>query len=317
MYHRPLWLIPVLFLMVSMSFASITLAWGADLVQKYRPRNPITGGVQIDIYYLNDRYFATCTLSFAASWVGTYGFVTASHCYNYSVGNVWYTHQPNRATKCFLFWCQPTNENLISNDTWGSVLQDGNRVYFDFAFLPATSNNVLTTDQVLPPQVVIVDGSRIVKLTIKYFASYSYVTSGSSPRIVYKTGRSTGTTMLAYDPKHNVTPINGPYICYSTQGGVYICAHWIYMYRPSSFGLKEPSLQKDLPIVCAGDSGSPVFEYDGKAVTIIGFVSAARVDAEWNGLSCASGDIHRRAFVLVVPVYGIPYIELPPGVSWR
>jgi len=312
----------------------LALSWGEDLLQNYRPRNPIAGGVRIDIYDLE----WTCTLGFAASWAGAYGFVTASHCYNFTVGNVWYTHQPYGAYRCIIpiIWCEPTNDNLISNLTWGSTLEYNSSsrrfdtVYFDFAFLPASSGNVLTVDQVLPPQVIIVNGSNIVRLTVNYFASYSYATLGSTPRTVYKTGRTTGTTMLAYHPTYNVTSVPNPNppntsanntVCYAVDHGgttVYICAHWIYMYRPSFFGLQEPAEQQGQPIVCQGDSGAPVFEYNGVVTTVFGFISGGRIDIiNWQGrYNCTSGS-DRYHYVYVVPVYDIPYIQPPPGVVWR
>jgi len=332
-------IISAIFLIISVCTTSLVLAWGANLVQNYRPRNPITGGVRIDTYYMNERPFMNCSLGFAASWAGAYGFVTASHCYNFTAGNVWCTHQPYKAYRCTIpgIWCGYTDDNLISKMTWGSILQYNRtsgqyQIYFDFSFLPNASN-VLTKDQILPPQIIMVNGSNIVKLTVNYFASYSYATSGSTPRTVYKTGRTTGTTMLAYHPRYNVTRVPNPNppniwinntVCYSSRVNnmlIYTCAHWIYMYRPSFFGLQEPSAQQSEPIVCQGDSGAPVFEYNSGETTIFGIISGGVVGTQWQGpdgntYRCTSGR-GRQSFVLVLPVYDIPYIQPPPGVTWR
>lgn len=174
------------------------------------------------------------------------------------------------------------------------------------------------------------NGSNIVRLIVNYFASYSYATLGSTPRTVYKykTGRTTGITMLAYHPTYNVTPVPNPNppnmsanntVCYAVNHGgtiVYICAHWIYMYRPSFFGLQEPGEQQGQPIVCQGDSGAPVFEYNGVITTVFGFISMIIADTQQDRNYCTTGST-RDSYVLVVPVYDIPYIQPPPGVVWR
>ncbi|HYO72344.1 MAG TPA: hypothetical protein VEU33_40360, partial [Archangium sp.] len=203
------------------------------------PWRAVPGGVQIETpgYY--------CTLGFSALWGGTLGFVTNSHC-TATMGGVNYGAAG-----------QPTLASVVGYEANDPAFHSGGSCpagrlcrNSDSAFFSAASGVGFA------PLIAVTPGPDQLNVSgwLEVPARVDYPAQG---QVVWKTGRTTGTTGgTIYLACANVNSANSPY--------TYYCNY---------------SASNSFRVAAGGDSGSPVYYRSGNNATLVGLL--------WGG-----GDTH-------------------------